>query len=69
MPIQDCPDAPHKVVIWIRGDVYELLRTGEISGRSVESKLHTIQISGKSREECVSKLTDAMEKLKQCLSS
>lgn len=49
-------EAPHTSVIWITAKTYELLPTGECSGRYVDSRDKIIKISGANMDEAIEKL-------------
>lgn len=55
--MKDNPEAPHRAVIWLHADVYELLNTGECSGKTVHNlKRQPFFVDGKNKEQAVEKL-------------
>lgn len=59
--------APHKTVVWMTLITYEVLPTGECSGKPIERKEVTLQIKGDGKEDCLNKTQDFMEDVKKCL--
>lgn len=63
--IRDNAEAPHRAVLWFQADVYELLSTGECSGKTIHSvQRQPIYVDGDNRDEAIQKLEALIKELK-----
>lgn len=60
---------PHKTVIWVTAMTYELLPTGECSGKAVVTEKFIGDVVGIDKEECLNKTKEKLEEVKKCLLS
>ena len=58
---------PHKTVIWVIAMTYELLPTGECSGKAVATEKLIGDVMGTNKEECLIKTQEKLEEVKKCL--
>lgn len=57
--------APHRAVLWLQAEVYQMLKTGECSGHSVHSvQRFPIYIDGPDRYVAINQLLEAVEEVK-----
>jgi hypothetical protein len=63
--VQGSDEAPHKAIIWIRAEVYDLTRTGECSGNPRYGiNPFAIEIEGSNKPEVIRRLNERLEQIK-----
>lgn len=59
--------APHKTVIWVTAMTYEVLPTGECSGKPIKTVKKIYQVVGNNQDICIEKTNKKIEELDTCL--
>ena len=59
-------EAPHRAVIWIQAEVYDLLKTGECSGMARHKiERFPIYLDGEDRNMAIRKLNELLAEMKE----